>query len=428
MWAAQSVQQSRGGNPTLRIGAVSRHTLAKRRELPGGALVRPSTPAKNAIGFVFKNKGGAFTSGATEPNWPTTLTTVTDGAGTWTALTSPIDQPDGDDGVMAYDNSTPANRTLDPAGANPNNTGASQYAEVTYFLRHGNLYRRVLLIRNPYDNGTTGSSQPYDTDTPAALDPPGSLSALSGELWLGELLDRLRLFRPDPTDDRSIAGNRRPVSGAWHRQKTRWTISISRRLCRLARPDNRFGFDQTYNTTTAGPLHQRSTPGVRAPICKHVAHVCNWKRAWHNVFLWPLHTRRDLESELPVSRQPAGRRRNADVPDGAAASLLAIDSASYTMWILDANPPTNPLSLQGGPRRGEDILLTNVVSFDVKLWDPHYSEVPTGVAASTSIAMVSSMLGRAALPTSATRPPSAIFSNRRTHFLSLGRGSTVRTP
>jgi hypothetical protein len=48
------------------------------------------------------------------------------------------------------------------------------------------------------------------------------------------------------------------------------------------------------------------------------------------------------------------------------------------MWMLDANPPTAPLSLAGGSRRGEDILLTNVVSFDVKLWDGHYSEVPSG--------------------------------------------------
>ena len=330
--------------------------------------MRPSTPAKNAIGFVFKNKGGAFTSGATEPNWPTTLTTVTDGAGTWTALPSPIDQPDGDDGVMAYDNSTPANRTLDPAGANPNNTGASQYAEVTYFLRHGNLYRRVLLIRNPYDNGTTGSSQPYDTDTPAALIlpgvyPPYPASSGSGNFWT----------------DFDYSARIQPMTGASPATGVQFLgLGIGRRLAGQSqsrggsadcptRQSLRLRPDLQHDN--GWPFNQRSTPGVRPPICKHVAHVCNWKRACANVFLWTLHTRRDLESEFPVSRQPSGRRRNADVPDGAAASLLAIDSASYTMWILDANPPTNPLSLQGGPRRGEDILLTNVVSFDVKLWD-----------------------------------------------------------
>jgi hypothetical protein len=57
-----------------------------------------------------------------------------------------------------------------------------------------------------------------------------------------------------------------------------------------------------------------------------------------------------------------------------SGSILGLDSSSYTMWLLNANPPTSHLSFAGGARRGEDILLANVLSFDVKLWDNHYSE------------------------------------------------------
>ena len=105
-------------------------------------------------------------SGGSEPPWNTTIGgTTPDNGGSWTTLASPLDQPDGDDGVIIYDAN--GNETINPAGLTPNNTGSSQYAEVSYFLRHGNLIRRVLLIRQPYDQtGSTVSSQPFDADTP----------------------------------------------------------------------------------------------------------------------------------------------------------------------------------------------------------------------------------------------------------------------
>ena len=62
----------------------------------------------------------------------------------------------------------------------------------------------------------------------------------------------------------------------------------------------------------------------------------------------------------------------------SSAAVLGLDTTSYTMWLLDANPPTKFLSFAKGSRRGEEILLTNVVSFDVKLWDNNYSELAAG--------------------------------------------------
>ncbi len=68
-------------------------------------------------------------------------------------------QPEFDDGqvILTTDNNNPSTYTA--AGA-INGTGSSRYAEVCWFLRNGTLYRRMLLIREPYATGST--DQPED--------------------------------------------------------------------------------------------------------------------------------------------------------------------------------------------------------------------------------------------------------------------------
>jgi len=419
---------------------------------PPGSIVRPSGPTTNVNGFVFKNKtGAAFTSAGAEPPWPTTLTTVADGTGTWTALTSPIDQPDGDDGLIAYDANTPGNRTLDPLGASPNNTGGSQFAEVAYFLRHGNLIRRVELIRQPYDNSSSasGSSQPFDTDTPAVplipgAYPPYLASAGSGNFstdfdysarltattWqpttaygspnpTSLITPPQTVVLPNPANGHTytatvagISGAGQPawptIAGATVTDGTvTWTTDVTPAFnflgtgalensldntmtavpypqgsaLPIGRPDNRFGFDQTYATLATSP----ATAGVPNGAPREFAFQYNSTAGSITgafpspMFFFGRYTQE--ETSNPIYQFPG----DLPVVGGAnflptgAASLLALDSNSYTMWFLDGNPPTNPRSLAGGPRRGEDILLTNVVSFDVKLWDPHYSETAVGL-------------------------------------------------
>jgi prepilin-type N-terminal cleavage/methylation domain-containing protein len=341
---------------------------------PANGFVRPSTAVGNTTGFVFKNKGAAFTTGGTEPNWSTVTTlgaTIGDASGTWTALASPIDQPDGDDGVISYDAN--GNRTLAPAGANPNNTGASQYAEVCYFLRHGNLYRRVLLIRSPYDATGETSGQPFDTDTPTPallipnLYPPypaPPANSGSGNFWTD--FDYAARIQP-------VTGGTAPTGlqflsfGLAEDSLNNANLGAG---IPIGRPDNRFGFDQTY-VTTPGPV---ANGAPREFAFQYNPVTGNLTAATPPAFFFGRYTHE--ETSNPIFQFPG----NLQVVGGAnflpmgSASLLAIDANNYTMWMLDANPPTTPKSLAGGPRRGEDILLTNVVSFDVKLWDPHYSE------------------------------------------------------
>ena len=51
----------------------------------------------------------------------------------------------------------------DDADLNPNNTGLSTIAEIAYFVRNGNLYRRQLLIREPI-SVVGNKPQPADND------------------------------------------------------------------------------------------------------------------------------------------------------------------------------------------------------------------------------------------------------------------------
>lgn len=350
-------------------------------------LVRPAGTTANSqpTGFVYKTTAG-LTSGTTEPSWssgtPTLGATFTDNGGTWTTVPSALDQPDGDDGVMSYLTSPPVaappsagTETINPPGANPNNTGQSQFAEVTYFLRHGNLYRRVLLIRNPYSTvGSTGNSQPVDTAgtplIPSTYPPVG----YPNDFW----------------NDFDYAARSMPVTtggaGITFLAQTATETSLDNtdltgtQNFRIGRPDNRFGFDQVYNTTSAGPVangaprefaflynsSSNSYPGSTPPTRVFFGRYTHEETSNGN-FLFP--------GEFPLVGGVA-------TSPMSSAAVLGLDSSNYTMWLLNGTPPTAPtaeVQFAAGPRRGEDILLTNVISFDVKLWDNNYSETTGGI-------------------------------------------------
>ncbi len=339
-------------------------------------LVRP-TSASTATGFVYKNKTGAnLTSGGAEPTWNTTVGgTTADGGGNWTTLLSPLNQPDGDDGVIVYDQN--GNLTLNPAGGAPNNTGASQYAEVSYFLRHGSLIRRVLLLRQPY-SATAGNAQPYDTD-PApmipGLYPPYPATAGSGNFWTDfDYSARIQPLTPAgaPTGVSFLGGSPGSAensldntgNGSYSDPLGATVGSQNETQIPIGRPDCRFGHDQAYidDGTTAnvrnGPPREfdsNSTSTINGGLPQFFGRYTHEETS-NSAFLFP--------GNLPTGGSPMGWTTG-----------LTLDSTRYTMSL--GNPATT--SLAGGPRRGEDILLTNVVSFDVKIWDPLYSESANSV-------------------------------------------------
>jgi pilin/secretion family protein with methylation motif len=339
-----------------------------------GSLVRPASTG-SATGFVYKNKtGGSITSGASEPPWNTTIGgTTTDGGSNWTTLASPLDQPDGDDGVMIYDAN--GNETANPAGSTPNNTGASPYAEVSYFLRHGNLIRRVNLIRQPYDlPSTTTSSQPLDSDTPAAALIPGvyppypmtPTPAGSGNFWSDfDYAARIQPVNPAGTATGvRFLGTTSAENSLDNTNSGTYNDPFGSSQIPIGRPDNRFGHDQAYindGTTTGvrnGPPREfdnNTTSTINGGLPQFFGRYTQEETS-NTAFLFP--------GNLPSGGSPVGWTTG-----------LTLDSTKFTMSL--GNPAST--SLAGGSRRGEDILLTNVVSFDVKILDPTYKETVNNV-------------------------------------------------
>jgi prepilin-type N-terminal cleavage/methylation domain-containing protein len=323
-----------------------------------GAYVIPQTiPTNGTTGFIYCASTGG-TSGAAAPAWPTAIGgTVVDGGVTWTCADSTL-QPDGDDGIVFPISpivTTPTGvvstvmlpQNQGAGGAYPtfplayttNNTGASQIAEITYFLRHGNLYRRVLLIRQPYN--TAGTTQPGATAFPIIN------GAYNGTFWAdfdySARFDNVTAFNGPRFFDQSDLHNE---PGATYNANT----------FPIGSPANRFGHDQTTGASTLGP----SIGAGGWPVSGQTGNGAPREYDINGVFLGRFTHEETSNSafqfpgSIPVAGSPMAQATPANIGANGAVN-------EYTV------PPV-------GTRRGEDILLTNVISFDVKIWDPHYSE------------------------------------------------------
>ncbi len=325
---------------------------------PTGAYVVPTA----ANGFIYCATTGGTAAG-TEPTWPVVPGgTVQDPAGsgplTWTCVDATL-QPDGDDGINHFVAGGAALSPMDPStGLSVNNTGASQCAEVSYFLRRGNLYRRVLLVRQP--NNTAGATQPGLVGNPInGANGPYNPATLPAPRNFWSDFDYSARFD-------NVGGT--PSLAPLFFGTADLDNFSGTSLYPLGRPDNRFGHDQTvYGAagTTVGAAWPPAGPnqsGNGAPREYDSNNVFfgryTQEETSNSNFLFPGSLSPGATNPLPLGVSPMSQ---------SATSNVTLDPTGAVI-----------LQFQGGTRRGEDILLTNVLSFDVKLLDPHYSE-PAGV-------------------------------------------------
>jgi len=228
-----------------------------------------------------------------------------------------------------------------------NNSGASHLAEVSYFLRNGVLYRRVLLIREQYDGGGNPSTPEFPNGR--ATISQGSRSnypdnyilnpSTTPSFWNNFDYSTYRIFGEDTNQNGVLDGNEDdgaispPLSdnedgnidgdGVFFHSAS--SLNNSSGTFSLGNPRNRFGA----SPMTGVPVE--FLPGAGSYIGRFTQQECA-----HDNFGYP--------GRIPANAHP----------------YLRNDLTLNTAGVVTQYSGTN--------RRGEDILMTNVHEFDVKVW------------------------------------------------------------
>lgn len=209
-------------------------------------------------------------------------------------------------------------------------TATSSAAEIAYFLRNGNLYRRVLLIREPLPSVGAADAQPrfkannntlwdaFDYTTSPDPGVPPSYPA-TGNFW----------------NDFDFSAFPQPCSGDSTLYYARFhgiddlNNASTNTQFPFGRPNWRFG----HNTTTG---RSREWNAASSAATFYVGRLTHEETS----------------------------RSNINYPHGVNSGINPM-SATYADADNDGvvDPPIS------GPRRGEDLLLPNVHAFDIKVWD-----------------------------------------------------------
>lgn len=221
-------------------------------------------------------------------------------------------QPDADDGQVVV-----------------NNTGLSTVAEISYFVRNGNLYRRQLLVREPLSVVTT-SAQPTDS---TAQRPTGV------DVFDPNLTPAFHYPYTDPFwRDFDYSAYFDSSRGAVFLGSNSLSNSASG-IDALANPANRFGFSPPSATRRGVPKEFADSSVNALFIGRFTLEECS-----HQNFRYP-----QARAESPPS--------NFFIPTDPSVSLSMTSDRQVVSDFV------------GGTRRGEDLLMANVHAFDVQLWD-----------------------------------------------------------
>jgi len=223
---------------------------------------------------------------------------------------------------------------FDDVLGNPTNSGASNYAEVSYFLRKGTLYRRALLVRQPASAAGATTYNPSDT-TGGALDAT-TYSGGNRNFWTD--FDYSAYYGPTGlqfhgTGTLTAATVPDSISAAF-------VGGISNPYM-LGNPAMRFGFDCT-STVGVGSNYGQPREYVTSAGTTYFIGRFTHRETSNLAFGYPGNT----TSGNPMSM------------------TLGYNAATGT--VTNFVPAKTPIDT----RAGEDVLMTNVRSFDIKVWDP----------------------------------------------------------
>ena len=227
----------------------------------------------------------------------------------------------------------------DDAQLSVNNTGLSPIAEVAYFVRNGNLYRRQLLIRKPLATAGT-NAQPTDS----TFNNPNGKDLFDGDTTLASGLSHYSATGPfwNDFDYSAYLDPAGTVPSAHFLGSDSLDNSGNLAVGAIAAPYNRFGFSPFIPAWTAvnrgRPKEFAQNASGSGFIGRFTLEECS-----HSDFHYPQNT-----------------TSGGNIPTDPSLALT-LDTITSTV--------TGPEDFSGGPRRGEDLLMTNVHSFDVQIWD-----------------------------------------------------------
>ena len=275
--------------------------------------------------------------------------------------------PDSEDAYISYPNSLVNHPDADD-GIPENDVGLSRGAEVSYFVRGGNLYRRVLLLRDPqlgivqYGNQPVDDlgNFPIDFNLDGTLDVFNELAKTNNPADMPTNADGNFYQRYDyaaygdapPPDGTAAlvrgAGLRFLGVSSLDNYGTEGSPSVS-----LGMSQYRFGFHQ-------GGLLGTGT-GFGQPI--EYANGVFFGRMTHAetsspFCVWP------SSSNYYVNGSLVAQHVNYPNPITSPGASLVYNTATNQLT-ADGN------LLYGTTRINEDLLLNNVESFDVEVWDPN---------------------------------------------------------
>jgi hypothetical protein len=252
-------------------------------------------------------------------------------------------QPETDDGTFA-----------------PNGVASSPYAEVCYFVRHGNLYRRVILIREPLSvagqnfgpQPTSASGYNYFSGQPDSTDSmtyDGLFQVAGGPLTN----DFYSFFDHSAFAFVNIDGNQSAVF-LGPDSLSNETAGAAAEL--LANPARRFGFNPF---TKRSREHNVSVAAGLGPS-QFIGRFTQAETSSLN-FNWPQNpcTIEGDESTVLSSGNPFD----------LTGTPVSLNPRNAVVTQFDSELAALPAEGRGGFRKVEDLLLANVHEMKVELWD-----------------------------------------------------------
>ncbi len=267
----------------------------------------------------------------------------------------------------------------------------SNSAEVIYFVRGRTLYRRVLLIRPEtdvretppagfYANNDLSVRKAWDEETVPPVSPPGPPYTAAVEcrpvLAANSLADLTRpecrtFHQPD------LRAWERDITGANATTRQQPTPVTSVGLTPKLQKNN--SILRYRNEPRLFPFFLR--PWLGAPYDADPANITEnfkWVPGLGLPILAECSDPRWRAGDLPPSENLAGFRQNdSDWVQMLQFTQPIVPTAPYDAW-TNEHPWSNVDPLTGvakdypnGTRIGDDVILTNVIGFDVKAWDPY---------------------------------------------------------